>query len=246
MTSAIHHKKLVLGFIYGSAGGAAFAIFAWGIDAWLLMRANAALPLAKFIPGLLLCVPAGGLAGWLTMRANKHRTAVLFWGLLALLFTWLCIWLPMNGTAYFIKLLNPSVAPYLAYSNIGAMALIQFRALSFIVIGFAAIVCGLLEINLIDQALLSPYGMASVTMLVVCVALFALAGSALDHVINTSFREPVLVVNDLIQFAAENQGHEVPVDVARSKHLSAVDDLDEVLQESYQLTLVTFDPNFNW
>ncbi len=244
MTSAVHHKKLFLGAIYGITSGVAFSIFAWGIDAWLLMKANAALPLVKFIPGLLLCIPAGGLAGWLTMRFNKHRAAILFWGLLALFFSWLTIWLSMDGAAYFVKQINPSIAQYVAYSDIGAIALFQFRAISFIVVGFAAIVCGLLEINLIDQALLSPYGMASGTMLVVCVVLFSLAGSTLDHVININFREPVLVINELIQFAADHQGQEVPVEIARSMHLSAAANLEDLLPKSRRLTLMTFDPNF--
>ena len=241
MELEVKRKKLFLGLIYGLAGGLAFAVFAWGVDAWLLARANVAFYGVKFIPGLLICIPAGGITGWLTARFNSHRTALLLWGLLTLLYSWLVVWLPLEGTPYLIKALDPDLGRWIEYSTVGAV--LQFRAVSFIIISFAAIICGLLELNLIGQALLSPYGSSSATMLLVCLILFGAVGSASDHMINTNFREPLQVVDDLIQFAADNEGQEVPRAIARSKHLSAVNQIEGLLQSSRQLTLLAFDPN---
>ncbi len=243
MKANINSNKHLLGLIYGLVGGLAFAVFAWGIDAWLLAKAHSTFFWVKFIPGLIVCLLAGGLAGWLTIRFDRHWAALLIWGLLALLFSWLIVWLPLDAAPYLIKVFDPHLTQWLNYSEVEQ--LVQFRITGFLIVGLAAILSGLLEINLVEHARTTPYGLASAAIMLVCVFSFGLAGSASDQLININLREPVEVVDNLIQFAADNQGKEVPVDVARKIHLSAlnaVTDLDDLLEESRQLTLVSFDP----
>ncbi len=241
MNINVQRKKLRLGLIYGIVAGVAFTGFAFGADAWLLARANAAFFWVKLIPGLIICTISAGVVGWLTIRIENHFIALLLWGLLAVLYSWLVVWLPFTGNAYVIKLLDPLLAQWFDFSPL--KDLVQFRLISLVIIGLGACFCGLLEINLIQQALLSPYISASITPLVVAMLLFSVVGSATDHLINSSLREPVQVVNSLLQFASKNAGEDVPRDVARKMHMSAVNQLDSVIQKQRKLTLIGYDEN---
>lgn len=238
MNTNLAKQKSLSGLIYGATGGLAFAIFAWGVDAGLLAQAHATYFWAKFIPGLLICLLAGGLAGWLTIRFNRHLAALILWSLLALLFAWLVIWLPLEAAPNIQTTLNPSLAQWLRYSEVDQ--LFQFQITAIIVIGFAAIISGLLEINLVENT------STPVVIMLVGLIAFGLAGSACDQLVNLHLREPIEVIDNLIQFAADHQGQKVPIETAREIHLSAlnaVTDLDDLLQKSRQLTLITFDPS---
>jgi sulfite exporter TauE/SafE len=233
-------KKLYYGIFYGLVCGFAFVLLAWGIDAWLLMRANNTYSWVKFVTGLVLCVPASGLVGGMTVHYGKHGLSLLFWLLLAVLFSWLVIWLPTDGTAEILRELDPRLFARLNYGDV--YNLNQFRAFSIFVIGLAAAICGLLEISLVEQALNSSHASGALMMVVVGVVLFGLAGIASDNLVNDSFREPVQAVNDLIQFAKDHQGEDVPRDIARQKHLSAVSQLSDILNRPRELTLIHYDP----
>lgn len=235
-------KKLRLGLIYGLVSGLVFAIFAWGVDALLLARANATFYWIKFIPGLIICTLAGGLIGWSTILFNKHPIAFVLWGLLAGVYSYMVVYLPFSGSPNLIKIFDPSLARL--YDFRPMENLYQFQIFSIIAVGFFAIVCGLLEINLIQQALYSSYLSASVMPLLVCLVLFSLAGSAADQLVNSNLREPIQVVNNMIQFAADNEGVEVPRQTAREMHLSATIKLGELMQKHRQLTLIRFDEDF--
>jgi hypothetical protein len=242
MNIDVVRKKLRLGLIYGLVSSLAFAIFAWGLDALLLARANATFFWIKFFPGLIICTLSGGLIGWLTILFNKHPIAILLWGLLAGLYSWLVVWLPFFGSPTLIKIFEPSLANLYDFRSMEN--LYQFGIFSMIIVGFLAIVCGLLEISLIQQALNSSYLFTSIAPLLVCLVLFSLAGSAADQLVNTNLREPVQVVNNMIQFAADNEAVEVPRQIAREMHLSATNQLGELMQKHRQLTLIRFDEDF--
>jgi len=109
------------------------------------------------------------------------------------------------------------------------------------IVGLAAVICGLLEINLVEQALFNPYTSGSIMMVMVGLVLFGLAGSACDHLINSNFREPVVIVDELMNFAREHQGKDLPPDIARKEHISSVDQIGDVLDEPHRLTLIEFD-----
>jgi hypothetical protein len=65
---AILQFKHRFGLWYGIAVGLSFAIFAWGVDSFLLSRMNGLFPWLKFLGGLIPCTIVGGLAGWLSAR----------------------------------------------------------------------------------------------------------------------------------------------------------------------------------
>ncbi len=232
-------KKQLIGLIYGMASGLFFAIFAWGIDAVLLARANAMYAWIKFIPGLLICLAVGSAVGWLTIYLENHGFSVIIWGAFAILLTTLAIWLPISGTENFIKLLDPDSAQWLNYPGIDSIE--QFRIVGFLTIGLASIICGILEINLVDQVMLSSHNSSLVVMLFTCLVIMGLAGSASDYLINIHFREPIQALNHVIQTMVDYGNEEIPVEVAREQHLSAINRLDIDFSNPRRLTLLSFD-----
>jgi hypothetical protein len=233
------NRKRFIGLIYGLVSGVSFAIFAWGIDAFLLAMSNAAFFWIKFLPGIIVCALAGSAAGWLTIYFENHGLAILIWGFAAILFTSLTIWLPTSGTELMLKLLNPDLSKWIKFSEIDNIA--QFKMIGFLMIGLAAVICGLLEINLVNQVMLSSHSSSLAATLLICFVIFGLAGSASDYLINIHFREPVQALNNLIQTKVDYGEEEIPDKVARQLHLSAIRNLPVDLSKPRQLLLISFD-----
>lgn len=219
--------------------GFAFALFTWGIDGFGLATSHGAFPWVKFIPGLLLCVLAGSLTGWLTIRFENHLLAILFWTALALFFSRLIIWLPLKAAPFIIRLLDHTMGEYLKYPLYGSLN--QTAWFGFAAIVLVAVICGLLEINMVEQALYSLGSAAILLPLILCIFGFGLVGSTSDSLLNEHVREPVRTVDSLIQFALDNADEEVPAMVARSMHLGAVKTIEDYLPLERRIILSNFD-----
>lgn len=228
-----------MGLLFGIVAGLAFSMTAWGVDAFLLMQAHATFPLLKFVPGLLICVMAGALVGWLTIRIERIWVALLLWALLACLFVWLVMWLPLKFTPAFLRFFTPKITDLIYFPPIDNE--IQFKIIGLIVIGFMCLVCGLMEIHLLDQAMLTTGTLSLITPLLISLALFTIAGNSADDLLNRLFREPVQIMDNLIQYAADNQGKEISPILARQKRLTVVKNLDGLITRPRTLTLIAFD-----
>jgi len=68
MKPAVSKRKQKAGLLYGLAAGLAFAIFTWGVDAFLLACAHGVFPWVNFVPGLVIGLVSSALVGWLTAR----------------------------------------------------------------------------------------------------------------------------------------------------------------------------------
>jgi len=232
-------KRQIRGLLFGVIAGLTFAVTAWGVDAWLLARSQAAYPLVKFLPGLIACILAGGLVGWATIRLERVTISLTLWAGLAVFYTWLVIWLPIKGMWLMEQRLQPTLRDLLYYPGIENQY--QFAIVSVIVLGFVCIFCGLMEVHLIDQSMLSSGTLPLISPVLISLVLFGIAGTSSDYLINTHFRGPIQAMDDLITFAMENQGKEVSPIVARQKRLSVVKDLDGIMESPRKLTLIAYD-----
>lgn len=239
MTKEFTHRKQILGLLFGLIAGAAFSLTTWGVDAVLLAIAHAATPFVKFIPGLIVSVAACGLVGWLSVRLEKARIAVLLWLALAVFLSWLVMWLPLHLAPGLQAAFNPQLRSYFDFPPIDGKGQILFFV--FLVTGFVSLVCGMLEIHLIDQAMISQGGMAIVTPLLISLALFGFAGISADELMNRNLREPIQAMNEVIQFAADNQGKDVSAKTAREKRLSVVKELTGLIDRPRRLTVIGYD-----
>lgn len=232
-------RKEFIGLLYGITSGIAFAIFAWGADAFLLAQANTMHFWMKFVPGLVLSILVGSLAGWITIRFEKHGIALITWGLVAVFYTWLVIWLPASGIKFFTQLIDPHLANLQKFSEIDSIN--QFRIFGFFTIGLPTIICGLLEINLVEQVLLSSHNSSLVIALSTCLIVMGLAGSASDYLINIHFREPIQALNKTIDIAVSYRDGNISDKIAREQHVYAINHLKIDLNKPRKMALISFD-----
>lgn len=239
MSVQFNKRKQRLGVIYGLIAGIAFSVAAWGIDGIAMARSHVAYPWIKFLPGLLICCLAGSLVGWVSIKISKGLVTILLWITFGLLLVWLTIWLPFKITPFLLKILQPSLINWIDYPIVANMN--QFSVVGVIVIVLPVIICGLMENNLVDVVLMSSHRGAILTIVLVCGLIMGLAGSAGDELTNKHFREPIQALDDLFQFAIDNQGKDLDKLLVRRKHLKTVEGLEEILPRSRQLTLIAFD-----
>lgn len=239
MNAQFSFKKQRMGWLYGTVAGLAFSIFAWGVDGLLLSFAHTAHPMLKFIPGMLICALAGGFVGWLTIRIERWWASLFLWASFACLLVWLTLWLPLKGLPAFLAYLEPKIADMLYFPTI--VSEYQFKIVGLIVIGSICLICGLMEIHLIDQSLLSTAMISLVSPIIISMILFAVAGNSADEMLNRQFREPVQVMDRLIQYAEDSQGIDISPIVARQKRLTVVKSLNGLINRPRRLILIAFD-----
>lgn len=239
MKTTVNNRKQFVGLLFGLTAGLAFAVFAWGVDGFALARAHGAYPWIKFIPGLLISLIGGGFTGWFTVRMQSPIVRILVWLLLAFLLSKLVLWLPIKAAPQIIGWFDSYLGNFLNYPLYKDFNHIQW--VGFIVIALICLLCGLLENVLIDQALFSTGTFSVAVPLVVCFVFFWLAGSTIDGLYNKQIRQPILTVDNLLQFAAENANTEVSVETSRAMHLAAVNTIKELLHLDRSLILSNYD-----
>jgi hypothetical protein len=239
MKPELNRKKQIAGLLYGLAAGLSFAIFAWGIDALLLARAHGAFVWVRFLPGLLVCALSGALVGWLSMVVQKVWFTFLIWLTQALLFAHLILWLPLKVAPVLIKVFNPALGEFLKYPYYPELQ--QNLWIGFVFIAAVSIICALLEGILIDQSLFSSGKFTIIVPLVVAAMAFALIGKTSDSLLNKNLRDPIVSVDKVIEFTLENEGKEVPTEVARKMRLFALNQVEKAVTSQRKLILSNFD-----
>ena len=239
MKPEMSKRKQIAGLYYGLVAGLAFAISTWGIDAFLLARAHGAFVWVKFIPALIACVASGALVGWLSMLVQRIWFTLLIWLGQALLFAHLILWLPLKLAPVLIRLFNPALGDYLKYPYYPELQ--QNLWIGFVFIAAVSIVIALLEGILIDQSLFSSGKFTLIVPLVVAAMAFALIGQTSDSLFNKSVREPLVSVDEVIEFRLQNEGKEVPTEVARKMRLFALNQVEKAVTSDRKLILSNFD-----
>lgn len=240
MSALFDQKKQRLGALYGLVGGVVFSITAWGLDGIALANSHVSYPFIKFIPGLVISAIVGSLVGWLSIKIGRLLVTIVLWLMFALVLVWMIIWIPFTSTPTLIKLLQPSLTEWIDYPIVANVE--QFRIVGLIIIAVAALICGIMEMNSVEAGLMSSHKVAAVLpIILICSLLMGLAGFACDEITSRHFREPIQSLDNLFQFAIDNQGKEIDEKVARRMHLSTVKDLEEILPRSRKLTLIAFD-----
>jgi hypothetical protein len=239
MKTSVNIRKQLFGLLFGLSAGLAFAVFAWGVDGFLLARAHGAYPWVKFIPGLLISLAGGGLVGWLTVRLQNPIIRLFLWLLFAFLLSKLFLWIPIKVAPQFISWFDSYLGNYLNYPLYSDFNHMQW--IGFVVIAIIAILCGLLENVLIEQALFSTGTFSMAIPLVISFVFFCLAGNTVDGFYNKQIRDPIIAVDDLLQFAVDNTGKEVSAEVSRAMHLSAINPIKELLPLERSLILSNYD-----
>jgi len=126
MISEFSRKRNKLGVLYGLTAGLFFTLAAWGMDALILSRYNGSLPLLKFLPALLICLPTAVLAGYLTAKFENGLLSLLLWTGLAVLFTYTVINLPTKFSPWLFNKIKPDYAAIIKFDELEAVGLYWF------------------------------------------------------------------------------------------------------------------------
>jgi hypothetical protein len=239
MATPFENKQYHLGLLYGLIAGVAFSFIAWGLDGIKLAGAHVAYPYAKFLVALLICGAVGALIGWLTIRLNKWYVTIILWLMFGGLGVWLAIWLPIEFSAAFLRRQVPMLSSLINYPMV--MGVQQFRIVGMVAVGGLSLLCGVLESVMVENPLTMAHG-GMLVICLICLLIMGMAGLATDELLNRQFREPVQALDDLFSFAIANQGKEVDFTLASRKHLSAVEDISELLSiDGRRIILIAYD-----
>jgi hypothetical protein len=218
--------KQVYGFWYGAIAGFAFAIFAWGIDAYLLSSSNSLHPWLKLAGGAVPCTIIGGLIGWLSARLDKLIYSVALWGFVSLAFAWLTVRLPLQIAPRLIEAVEPGIAGLLHYEYYPEFS--SRVTVAFIWIAIFVSIAGLLQLPLSHSGVFSTSIIGRLSPILLSVVLMGICGTIIDGLNNEPLRGPVQSMNATIQFYVDHLGGEMPAGEARLMHagsLRAVEDL---------------------
>jgi hypothetical protein len=224
---AILQFKHRFGLWYGIAVGLSFAIFAWGVDSFLLSRMNGLFPWLKFLGGLIPCTIVGGLAGWLSARFDKPLLAMLLWVGAASVFAWLTVSLPLQITPGILSLVDPAIQDLLHYTYYASFSTRFGIAYAWIAI-FVSL-AGLLQIPMSDSAVFSTSFFGKISPMLVSLVLMAICGTIVDGLNNEKLRSPVDATNTAIQFMIDHRGEEIDPVVSRRMHLGALRSVGDLI-----------------
>jgi len=239
MVSEFSRKRSNLGVRYGLIAGLFFTLAAWGLDAIVLTRYHATLPFLKFVPALIICIPAAMLAGYLTAKAESGMLGLVIWGGLAVLYTFLVINLPTKFAPWFLSKIHPELSPILHFEDLIGLWGYWFYCL--FAIGITCLLCGLLENVMLDQGLASSSLLGAQMPFVFCALIMLLSGLFGDILLTRDFRKPVVAYDQLFNNAAIYHGQNVDDQTKRILRLGTVDVLGDLVLQPHTLTLVEID-----
>lgn len=235
----ILHSKHMFGIWFGAALGLAFAIFAWGVDAFLLNWMNGLYPWLKFLGGVLPCVVVGGLAGWLSARLDKPLVAMLLWAAAASVFAWLTVSLPMQITPRLLSLVEPGIQNLLHYTDSEAFS----TRFGVVYVWIALFVClaGLIQIPLSDSAVFSTSFFGRISPALAALILMAICGTTVDGLNNELLRSSVDAANATIQYVLDNRGRDIDPTESRRMHLGALRGVEDLITPDRKFIVSGYD-----
>lgn len=233
----LENRRLGLGF--GFLMGLAYIAGTWGLDAYEMTAASAMLPWLRLALGSLLVVPLCMLAGWLVAQADSALVGLVTWLLMAVPLNYWVGHVPYEVASWVVGRLTPELQGLQVYPfSVSALTRLWISAaISAVLLAIA----GALQTSVIDAARNTNLVVRRFFAFLVCVPFFILAGVFADLMIQRPLRQPLVVVNDLIQYALDTEGQEVDPIMARSMHVGALNAVRLSLHQPRRLVLGDFD-----
>lgn len=238
--SDIVRSKHAYGVWFGIALGFTFSIFAWGIDAYRLDQVNGFYPWLKFFGGAIPCIILGGFAGWLTAKLDKPLFGLLVWAVVASIFAWLTVSLPLQITPRILSFIEPEITTLLHY-NYQPEAFAPRFGMAYVWLAIFVSIAGLLQIPLSDSAVFSTSFFGKISPMLVTLVLMAICGIIVDNLNNEPLRAPVTALNSTIQFSIDNQGKEIDSKTSRQMHLGALRTVGDLITPERKFIVSGYD-----
>jgi hypothetical protein len=236
---SVHAEKRRLGLGFGFLMGIAFVVGAWGLDAYEMTRASAALPWLRLGLGALLVVPLCMLAGWLVARADSALAGLVTWLLMAVVLNYWAGHVPYEMVSWVVGRLTPEFQGQQVYPF--CVSALTRLWISAAVSGVLLAIAGALQTNVVDAARNTTLVPRRIFTFMACVPFFILSGVFADLMIQRPLRQPLEAIDDLIQFALDTEGQEVDKILARTMHLGALKPIQPALHQPRRLVLGDYD-----
>ena len=233
-------SKYRYGILYGAVVGSSFALFSWGLDAWVLSSHHGMQAFLKLGVGILLCAAVGSLAGWIAARLNRVVYSFVIWLVAAFALAWLSVFLTALIFPRLLALFEPQTEGLIHYYVYEG-----FR--SRMIVGYAWIavftsIAGLLQIPLSDSAVFSTSFFGRIGPLLITVFLMALCGLIVDNgVVNEPLRSAVVALDDTIQFVVDHRGQEVDRTESRRMFAASLRTVDDLVSDNRTLIVSEYD-----
>ena len=232
------HLNTLINFI----AGLTYGVFAWGIDAFLLLRSNYTLPWLKLlialVPAILIIISAGRLAA----KYNHIVMKTLVWVAAASVLCALNALIAFQGTEAAYKLLLPEIGGRLNYV---ATEGIKSRLFIIIIMTNILFILGGLLTDLASEAPVTSSGTFGwIFPILFCLAFFAAAGFITDANFNAELRENVISIDNQIDEAAQNM-QKKNLTEWEQRIIQRFTKLDVDLQGKRNLLIESFDESFS-
>ncbi|HEX2995359.1 MAG TPA: hypothetical protein VHP14_11060 [Anaerolineales bacterium] len=232
----ILRAKLGYGLLYGMALGFGFSIFVWGIDAYLLAKANGLLPWLKFLGGAIPCTLIGGIAGWLSARLEKPLFSLLLWAITAWIFARLMINVPVQMTPRLLSLVDPGTANLLHYAYYPETFTPKI-GVAFVWLLVFMTIAGLLQMPLSEPAVFSTSVFGKIAPFLMILVLMLVVGTTVDNFHNEALRAPVGTVDSTIQYILDHRGQDIDATTSREMHLASFRTLENLITPERRLVI---------
>ncbi len=233
-------ENQALGLVFGLIMGLAYAFGAWGLDGLELSGAMAALPWLKLAMGSVLCLPLCLLAGWVTSRFDRALVGAASWALTAAACAWIAGHLPYEFTSLAHGWLETDFRGLTSYPFVESSA--SRLVIAAVISIAAAVLCGVLQINLVDSARATPNLPRRLMALALISPLFLGAALATDSLVNHPLRQPLVEINNVIELSLDTAGVEIDKSLARDAHLGAVRAIQDLLPRPRRLFMGYYEP----
>jgi len=228
---------------YGMVSGLAFAIAFWGGDGYLLSQSHGYFPWTKFIAGGILTTLVGGLAGWLVQRVDKIFVGLFIWFAVGGLYSWFSVLVPINLAPKIIGLLEPKLINILYHGETSGLSAIVGVSFAWVSISF--FIVAIIQIPMIEQSVFSAGAFGRIIPHIIAALLMISSGSILDNLQNKPLRDPILSLDQTIQFSVINRGRTVDPEVARELHAAALRPVEDLISPNRRLLVSHYDKDLD-
>lgn len=238
MSTSFLKLRARYGALYGLIAGLAYAFFTWFMDAFGLATANAAYPFVKLIGGMLLTLPFFVLVGWLTAKTDSHLLGLFLWAFLSLWAFTAAFIAQYDFVPRWYALMQEPVAT-LVKPSIPSYFVALLITIGAILMMFAFLIAGLIQINLIESTLASGTSGSQFMAAVVIIMLMALAGNQVDTFTYRNSRISIQTFDKLINLVTSPEGQALDAKTKTLRNFGAVNALSlENLQKPRRFFLI--------